>query len=175
MFSIHFLNHTGCCLLCCHDDVTPCTCALHDASAQCMRIKYFIFATTKYLVLTFRLCFAINVIFAYGVVPPKVIGLRRGHPGELHIIAYFQIWDENNSYTSNNQDSSTIYIKLLIVMSPTWFFRENCDLSSPCSKILKMFQTQNSPNLRYNLDHNSHTIVNWSTGLVLLKRGWTEP
>ena len=54
-----------------------------------MRIKYFMFATTKYSVLTLLL--AINVMFAYGVVPPKVIRLRRGHPDELYIIAYFQI------------------------------------------------------------------------------------
>ena len=43
------------CLLCCHDDNTPCACALHDASAQRMRIKYFIFATTKYSILTLLL------------------------------------------------------------------------------------------------------------------------
>ena len=54
-----------------------------------LRIKYFIFAIMKYSVLT--LLFAINVMFAYGAVSPKVIGLRRGHPGEQHIIAYFQI------------------------------------------------------------------------------------
>ena len=77
------------CLLCCHDDIMPCACALHGASAQRMRIKYFIFATTKYSVLTLLL--VINVMFTYGAVPPKVIGLRRGHPGEQHIIAYFQI------------------------------------------------------------------------------------
>ena len=74
------------CLLCCYDDITPCACALHGASAQRMRI---IFAATKYSVLTLLL--AINIMFAYGAVPPKVIGLRRGHPGEQHIIAYFQI------------------------------------------------------------------------------------
>ena len=103
-----------------------------------LHIKYFVFATTKYLVLTLLLrvyTVYMYVFFAYGAVPPKVIGLRRGHPGEQHIIAYFQILDENNSYISNNQDSSTIYIKLLVVMSPTWFFRGNCDLSSPCSKF----------------------------------------
>ena len=72
--------------------ITPCACALHGASVQRMRIKYFIFATTQYSVLTLLL--AINVMFAYGAVPPKVIGLRRGHPGEQHIILlllYFQI------------------------------------------------------------------------------------
>ena len=54
-----------------------------------MHIKYFIFVTMKYSVLTLLL--TIKVMFAYGAVPPKVIGLRRGHPGEQHIIAYFQI------------------------------------------------------------------------------------
>ena len=63
------------CLLCCHDDITPCTCALHGASAQRMHIKYFIFVITKYSVLTLLL--AINVMFAYRAVPPKVIRLRK--------------------------------------------------------------------------------------------------
>ena len=42
-------------------------------------------------------------------------------------------------------------------------------------KILKILQTQNSPNLQYNLDHNSEMIVNKSMGLVLLKRDRAEP
>ena len=32
-----------------------------------------------------------NVMFAHGAALPKIIRLRRGHPGEQHIIAYFQI------------------------------------------------------------------------------------
>ena len=72
------------CLLCCHDDNTPCACALHDASAQRMRIKYFIFATTKYSIInsTASRLYGTNVIFAFGAAPPKVVGTRRGHPGE---------------------------------------------------------------------------------------------
>ena len=144
----------------------PARCMARALNVCALNISYLRLRSTQY----WLYCFAINVIFAYGAVPPKVIGLRRGHPGELHIIAYFQIWDENNSYISNNQDSSTTYFKLLVVMSPTWFFRGNCDLSSSCSKILKMLQTQNVPNWRYNLGHNSKTIANWRTGLVLLNR-----
>ena len=62
------------CLLCCHDDITPCACALHGTSAQRMRIKYFIFATTKYSVLTLLLRDKCNIC-VWG-------GTAKGHRAE---------------------------------------------------------------------------------------------
>ena len=53
-------------------------------------------------------------------------------------------------------------------MFPYWLFRRISDLSSPCSQILKMLQTQKSSNEQHKMGHISRMIVNYSTGLIFL-------
>ena len=100
--------------------------------------------------------------------PPKRSAGQAGVKGaKCTILQKSGFYTKKSLTNRNNQDSAiTYYVKLLVVMYLHWYFWKIGCLSSPCSKILKILHTQKSPNVLYEVDHHSQTIVNWSMELV---------
>ena len=137
-FYIHFLICTGSTLF------TLVARRMRLGLAYCARANVCAFMIIYCALVVWTWLYTVARVFTINIsaTAKKVSGPGRGQGSQVHHITKSGFDTKKSLTNRNNQDSAITYVKLLVVMYLHWCFWKIGCLSSPCSKILKMLQTQ---------------------------------